>query len=150
MSQPDAAAMRVELAFVPGFSASLAGWEATLVAGGRGSLKCHWIGPSGPEERSRARHDFPLTPPQFERLCRVLEGLPAEIGASTIDDAPVRHIRCHAGDRIIERRRSVWKKGVTPPEADFDRVWFELFALVRPALLDLGMPASRDKAGALP
>ncbi|XYH99526.1 hypothetical protein ACMHYB_07130 [Sorangium sp. So ce1128] len=139
MSQPDAVAMRVDLAFVPGFSESLAGWEATLVVGGRGSLRCHWLGRSGPEERARARHDFPLTPPVFERLCRVIDGLPAELRASTIDDAPVRHIRCHAGDRIIERHRSVWKAAATPFEAEFDRVWFELFALVRPILLDLGM-----------
>ncbi|WP_437813609.1 hypothetical protein [Sorangium sp. So ce1078] len=131
--------MKVDLAFVPGFSASLAGWEATLIAGGPGAVRCHWVAPSGPEERAGARHDLSLPPPSFERLCRALGGLPEELQKSTFDDAPVRHIRCSTGERVIERRRSVSNRAATRLEAEFDRLWLELFALVRPALLDLGM-----------
>ncbi|XXX77366.1 hypothetical protein WMF30_01150 [Sorangium sp. So ce134] len=131
--------MKVDLAFVPGFSRSLAGWEATLIVGGRGAVRCHWIGPSGPEERAGARPDLSLSAPSFEGLCRALRGLPEALQRWTLDDAPVRHIRCLAEDGVFERRRSVSTRTATPLEAEFDRLWLELFSLVRPALLDLGM-----------
>ncbi|WP_044963613.1 MULTISPECIES: hypothetical protein [Sorangium] len=134
--------MKIDLAFVPGFSASLAGWEATLNVGGRGAVRCHWIGPSGPEERTGARRDLPLTPEAFERLSGALRELPEELQRWALDDAPVRHIRCRTRDGLIERRRSLSRRAATPPEAAFDRVWIELFSLVRPALVDLGMPES--------
>ncbi|WP_438041247.1 hypothetical protein [Sorangium sp. So ce128] len=135
--------MKIDLAFVPGFSASLAGWEATLGVAGRGAVRCHWIGPSGPEERTGTRrHDLLLTPQAFERLSGALRELPEELQRWALDDAPVRHIRCRTGDGLIERRRSVSRTAATPLEAAFDRVWIELFSLVRPALVDLGMPES--------
>ena len=135
--------MEIDLSFVPGFSASLAGWEATLRVSGRGAVRCHWIGPSGPEERAGTRrHDLVLTPPGFERLSRALRELPEQLQRWTLDDAPVRHIRCRTGDHVIERRRSVSSRSATRPEAEFDRIWVELFSLVRPALVDLGMAES--------
>lgn len=134
--------MEIDLAFVPGFSASLAGWDATLRVGGHGAVRCHWIGPSGPEERTGTRHDILLTPQAFERLSRALRELPEELQRWALDDAPVRHIRCRTGDGAIERRRSVSGRTATPLEAEFDRIWLELFSLVRPTLVGLGMPES--------
>ncbi len=132
--------MKLDLLFTPGFTARLAGWEATIIVGARGSLRCDWLGDSRPEQRSVARHDFRLNADLFGRIVQELTLLPEEFRSSSMTDLAIRRIRTVYDGAPLERRRFVYREGNAHEQA-FDRIWFELFPLVKPVLLELGMPA---------
>lgn len=131
--------MKLNLLFTPGFTRSLAGWEATIIVNGRGSLKCGWLSDAGAQERSVARHAFLLNAESFERLTHELACLPVEFRSSSMTDLATRSIRTVSHGAPLERHRFVYSKG-NAHEVAFDRIWFELFVLVKPVLLQLGMP----------
>jgi len=131
--------MQLHLAYQGGFSRELVGWEATLIVGSRGSVRCHWLGDSGRAERSKPRHDFQLDASTFDHVQQVLTLLPESLNSQTFDDAPVCRIRCASGALVLERQRTVAVVPANASEGTFDRLWVGLFSRVRPVLLDLGM-----------
>ncbi len=135
--------MKLRLTFQPGFSAALAGWSATLVVGGAGSVSCHWLNGSAREERSKSRVALRLDEAQFATACDVLQRLSDPVLAVCVDDAPSRHIHCSGDGLELSRARILWSRlkgdDVVAAEA-FDRIWMPFFSVVRPVLVELGMP----------
>lgn len=113
-----------------------------MIVGARGSLRARWFGAAGEVDRTVSRHDFGLESAELLWCIDQLSRLPDPIQSSTIDDAPIRHVRLRHGALSLERHRSVWSVNTTPTwsEALFDDVWGRLFARVRTPILKLGIP----------
>jgi len=133
--------MKFNLKFSSGFSGSLIGWDAKLIVDGRGAFSFQWIGPSGPETRTKPRHDFGLTLALFDKFSHELRKLPSSSAFHAGDDFGYRSIRCTSSG--VLDREYVRSLALSDSETDvaFDRIWFSLFALVRPVFLDLDLSA---------
>jgi hypothetical protein len=132
--------MKLIVGHVPGFSATLAAFEATLIVGGRGSLWCRWLDETGRAERQVARHEFGLTSEAFLAIHASLAKLPPGALGRDLTDCAERVIRSVDGDSVIERRRRITLPGDSSDERQFDRIWAELCRHVVPALIGGGVP----------
>lgn len=136
--------MKFELLYISGFSDALVKkWTATIFVGRRGSFSYSYRDRSGAVDQDKAlrRHDFGLDARSFERLSTALGALPEKLQDYVADDAPTRYLRCTTEALTLERRRFIVSATAmaTANEREFDRIWFELFALVQRALANLGI-----------
>ncbi|HEX4385608.1 MAG TPA: hypothetical protein VH083_21755 [Myxococcales bacterium] len=131
--------MKLELSYHSGFSEELFGWRATLFAGRRGSFGCSWFDGAQSHERILKRYDFGLDALSFLRIAAALDALPSPLQTLKADDAPVRRIRAASEGSVVERSFIPRFAGRTPSKAEeeFNRIWFELVELVKPAFAQL-------------
>lgn len=130
--------MKFQLNYFSGFSSPLVRWEATIFVGRRGSVTFHWFHASEGHDKSLRRYEFGLDAESFERLARGLVVLPEELVKGAMEGGTARHIRIVWEELDLERYHSPAPfDGPGPAEQEFERIWFELCAIVQPALLKL-------------